>query len=106
MVRVSSAKSTASYDWNEGSSSSVIANRSQRIRAAATKRALRAQLPQPLRESQIAEEIERYLYKHFETVPGKSKLARDLASHISGQFLVTNKRVLDWLPSIIEILSE
>jgi hypothetical protein len=80
----------------------VIANRSQKIRAAATKRALRAQLPQPLPESQIAEEIERYLYKHFEIVPGKPKLAKDLASHLSSQFLLTDKRSLGWLQCIIE----
>ena len=84
----------------------MTANRSQRICAAATKRALRAQLPQPLPESQIAEEIETYLYAHFETVPGKPKLARDLASHLSSQFLVTGKRGLGWLQSIIEIYPE
>ena len=103
MVRLSPAKSSAPYDWNEGSSSAVIANRGQKIRAAATKRALYAQLPQPLAESQIADEIERYLFEHFETVPGKPKLARDLASHLSGQFLVTGKRNLGWLQCIIEI---
>jgi hypothetical protein len=83
-----------------------MANRSQKIRAAATKRALRAQLPQPLPESQIAEEIERYLFNHFETVPGKPKLARDLASHLSGQFLVTGKRSLGWFRRILEIYPE
>jgi hypothetical protein len=84
----------------------LIANRSQKIRAAAIKRALRAQLPQPLAESQIADEIERYLFRHFETVPGKPKLARGLASHLSGQFLVTGKRFLGWLQCIIEIYPE
>ena len=84
----------------------MIANRSQKIRAAATKRALHAQLPQPLPESQIADEIERYLFKHFETVPGKPKLAKDLASHLSGQFLLTGKRVLGWLQSLLKIYPE
>ena len=80
----------------------MSATRSQKIRASATKRALRARLPQPLPESQIAEEIERYLFKHFETVPDKPKLARGLASHLSGQFLLTGKRGLGWLHCIIE----
>jgi hypothetical protein len=84
----------------------VSATRGQKIRAAATKRELCARLPQPMPESQIADEIQRYLFNHFETGPGKPTLARDLASHLSGQFLVTDKRVLGWLQCIIEIYPE
>jgi hypothetical protein len=83
-----------------------MANRSRKIRAAATKRALRARLPQPLSESEIADEIQRYLFKHFETVPGKAKLAKDLASHLSSQFLLTGKRALGWWHCIIEFYPE
>lgn len=83
-----------------------MANRRQKLRVAAIRRALHAQLPQPVDESQIADGIEKYLFKYFETVPGKRKLAGDLASHISGQFLVTGKRVLDWLRCIIETYPE
>src|SRR4030095_6295270 len=83
-----------------------MADRSQKLRLAAIKRALRAQLPQPVEESQIADQIEKYLFKHFETVPGKPKLARGVASHLSGQFLVTGKRALGWLECIIEIYPE
>ena len=84
----------------------MIADRGEKIRAAATKRVLYAQLPQPLAESQLADEIERYLFDHFETIPSKPELARKLASHLSGQFLVTGKRSLDWLKCIIEIYTE
>ena len=83
-----------------------MVNRIQKLRVAAIKRALRAQLPQPSDASQIADEIEEYLFNHFETVPGKPTLARRLASHLSGQFLVTGKSVLGWLECIIEIYPE
>ena len=81
-------------------------NRSEKLRVAAIKRALRAKLPQAVNESQIADEIEKYLFKHFETVPAKPKLARGVASHLSGQFLITGKRALGWLECIIEIYPE
>jgi hypothetical protein len=83
-----------------------MANRNRKIRAAATKRALRARLPQPLSESEIADEIQRYLFKHFETVPGKAKLAKDLALHLSSQFLLTSKKALGWWHCIIEFYPE
>jgi hypothetical protein len=84
----------------------MMMNRREKLRVAAIKRALRSKLPQPVDESQTADEIEKYLFKHFETVPAKPKLARGVASHLSGQFLVTGKRVLGWLQCIIEIYPE